>query len=93
MSAMTLPIRAEPQMTTTDRLGIIGAGKLGMALGRAAISAGYEVKVAGSGAAERIALTVDVLAPGAIAATVAEVVDFADLIVLAVPTARSSSTR
>jgi predicted dinucleotide-binding enzyme len=89
MSAMALPMRAEPSVTTTtERLGIVGAGKLGMAIARAAVGAGYEVKVAGSGEAERIALTVDVLAPGASAATVAEVVDFADVILLAVPTHR-----
>jgi predicted dinucleotide-binding enzyme len=72
----------------TQRVGIVGAGKLGMALARAALAAGYEVAVAGSGPAERIGLTVDVLAPGAIASTVAQVVEFGDVIVLAVPTHR-----
>ena len=73
---------------TTQRVGIVGAGKLGMALARAALAAGYEVAVAGSGVADRIDLTVDVLAPGATASTVAQVVDSADVIVLAVPTHR-----
>ena len=41
-----------------------------------------------SGPAENIALTVDVLAPGARAATTEEVVRHADMIVLAVPTHR-----
>jgi predicted dinucleotide-binding enzyme len=59
-----------------------------MALARATLAAGYEVAVAGSGPAERIALSVDVLAPGAVASTVEEVVDFADVIVLAVPAHR-----
>jgi hypothetical protein len=59
-----------------------------MALARAALAAGYEVAVASSGSAERIALSVDVLAPGAVAATVEEVVGFADVIVLAVPAHR-----
>ena len=59
-----------------------------MALARAALAAGYEVAVASSGPAERIALSVDVLAPGAVASTVDSVVDFADVIVLAVPAHR-----
>jgi hypothetical protein len=70
------------------RLGIIGAGKLGMTLARGALAAGYEVAIAGSASPKKIALTVDVLAPGASAMTVAEVVDFSDTIVLAIPTHR-----
>jgi 8-hydroxy-5-deazaflavin:NADPH oxidoreductase len=70
------------------RLGIVGAGKLGTTLARAAIAAGYDVAISGSGPADGIALTLDVLAPGARAATVDEVVRHADIIVLAVPTHR-----
>jgi 8-hydroxy-5-deazaflavin:NADPH oxidoreductase len=69
-------------------LGIVGAGQLGTAIARAAIAAGYDVAISGSGAADRIALTVDVLAPGARAVTTDEVVRHSDLIVLAVPTHR-----
>ena len=75
-------------VATTERVGIVGAGKLAMAVARAAVAAGYDVAVASSGLAERIALSVDVLAPGAVASTLGEVVDFADVIVLAVPAHR-----
>ena len=74
--------------TGDRRLGIVGAGKVGTTIARAAIAAGYDVAMSGSGTAQRIALTVDVLAPGARAVSTDEVVRHADLIVLAVPTHR-----
>lgn len=79
---------APGEAPATERVGIVGAGKLGMAMARVALAAGYEVAVASSGPAQQIALSVEVLAPGAVPSTVGEVVDFADVIVLAVPAHR-----
>jgi 8-hydroxy-5-deazaflavin:NADPH oxidoreductase len=70
------------------RLGIVGAGKFGTTIARAAIAAGYDVAMSASGPADDIALTVDVLAPGARAVTTDDVVRHADIIILAVPTHR-----
>lgn len=66
-------------------LAIIGAGKLGVTLAQLAIKAGYVVYIAGSGNPSKIALTVDVLAPGAVAATRHDAVQKADIVILAVP--------
>ena len=71
--------------TGERRLGIVGAGRVGTTIARAAIAAGYDVVISGSASAERIGLIVEVLAPGAHAVTTDQVVDHADVIVLAVP--------
>lgn len=66
-------------------LGIIGAGKLGMTLAQLALRAGYKVYISGSGSPDKIRLSVDALAPGAVAVTTKELVGQSDIVVLALP--------
>ena len=71
--------------SSVKTIGILGAGKLGVVLSQLVRKAGYNVYIAGSGNPKKIALSFEVLAPGAIAATSAEVAKKSDVIILALP--------
>lgn len=66
-------------------IAILGAGKLGITLAQLALKAGYTVYITHSGPAEKIKLTVDVLAAGAHAATNEEAIAKSDVVILALP--------
>ncbi|WP_084073616.1 NADPH-dependent F420 reductase [Demequina sp. NBRC 110052] len=68
-------------------LGIVGPGRVGLALARLALAAGLEVLVAGAGDVDRTRARVDGEAPGARAVTLAEA-GRADVTVLAIPLGR-----
>lgn len=69
----------------TTRLGIIGVGKLGSALGRLALDAGYDLQVADDPARELLDLIVGSVLPGARLVDVDTLIATSDVIVLAVP--------
>lgn len=70
--------------TTPLSIGILGAGRVGTAVGRQAVRAGHTVKIATGRPAEEIKLLTEVIVPGAEAVN-KEDLRGSDVIILAVP--------
>ncbi|MGX7232781.1 NADPH-dependent F420 reductase [Enterococcus italicus] len=76
---------------SNKKIGVIGAGKLGLTVAQLGVQAGYEVMIASSRPPEAIALTVDVLAPGAKAVDTASLIAENDVLILALPLSKFSN--
>ncbi|GAB3254353.1 NADPH-dependent F420 reductase [Arthrobacter pigmenti] len=70
--------------TELRTIGVIGAGRVGAAVARQALRAGYTVKIATAKPADEISMLVEIVIPGAVAVDAAEAAA-ADLVVVAVP--------
>lgn len=70
-------------------LGIIGAGKLGVAIGRAAADAGWQVLFYDTAPAESVHAAVASASPDAQLVTLPELAETAEIVVIAVPFAAS----
>ena len=79
-----MDIGAQEHVATRGTIGILGAGRVGTAIARLAVSAGYRVKIATSKPAADNALIIEIVTPGAEAVDAAEAAD-SDLVVVAVP--------
>lgn len=78
---------------TVETIGILGAGRVGTALARRAVAAGYDVRVATAKPAEEIALLLEIMAPGARADKAEAVIAAADIVILALPLSKYRELR
>lgn len=76
---------------TMSTIGILGAGKVGTTLARLTLAAGHDVVLAGSPRQPMQALIVETLVPGSRLLPEAEVVEAADIVVVAIPFGKADS--
>jgi predicted dinucleotide-binding enzyme len=72
-------------MKNKAKIGIIGAGRLGTAVARQSLKAGYEVAITNAHGPESLRLTLSVLLPGAVAMDVPDLIAASDIVILAIP--------
>ncbi|KUL94134.1 NADP oxidoreductase [Bosea sp. WAO] len=74
-------------------IGILGAGRVGTALARRAVAAGYDVQVATAKPAAEIALLLEIMVPGARADEAEAVIAASDIVILALPLSKYRALR
>ena len=74
-----------------SKVAVLGVGRVGAALARAAVAAGYQVSVASSKPADEIALITEIVIPGATAKSASDAVSDADVVIVAVPLHKHTS--
>lgn len=67
------------------KIGILGAGRVGAAIARVAVAAGYDVAIASSGSAADLELLAELVTPGARAMDAHGAAEHGDIVVVAVP--------
>lgn len=81
------------QNRTVRTIGILGAGRVGTALARRAVAAGYDVRVATAKPAAEIALLLEIMVPGARVDGAEAVIAAADIVILALPLSKYRELR
>jgi len=76
---MNAPIEQLP------RIAVLGAGRVGSAMARVTVEAGYDVSMAASADPEKIALIAQIVTPGAVPRWAADAIARADVVMLAIP--------
>lgn len=74
-----------PDMVAPATIAVLGAGRVGTAVARQALRAGFEVLIAASGDPADIELIASIMAPGARAVTAAQAAAAGDVVVLSIP--------